>query len=142
MSWKGHLPPAQLAQSPSNLALGTSSTSSFSGQPVPLPHHPHCEEFQSKLKTFLLFAGFSLVLMLPCCSAYPRMLKPPSCEDLAMALRKVTGEKGKGNTLYFSGGVVSHLILYFLFLIPYSYNMHSSFTHFLCGNSCQNAATS
>jgi len=45
---QGHLPPAQSAQSPIQPGLGHcqgGGSHSFSGQPVPVFHHPHGEEF-------------------------------------------------------------------------------------------------
>jgi len=49
-SWhgQGHLPLGQVAQSPVQPGLGHfqgGGIHSFSGQPVPVPHHPHRKEF-------------------------------------------------------------------------------------------------
>jgi len=44
---QGHLPPDQVAQSPIQPGLEHfqgGGIHSFSGQPVPVPHHPHSEE--------------------------------------------------------------------------------------------------
>ena len=48
LPWAGHLPPHQVAQSPVRPGLEhfqTWGSHSFSGQPVPVPHHPHSKEF-------------------------------------------------------------------------------------------------
>jgi len=45
---QGHLPPDQVAQSSIQPGLEPcqgGGSHSFSGQPVPVPHHPHGEEF-------------------------------------------------------------------------------------------------
>jgi len=45
---QGHLPPDQVAQSPIQPGLEHcqgGGSHSFSGQPVPVPHHPHSKEF-------------------------------------------------------------------------------------------------
>jgi len=45
---QGHLPPDQVAQSPIQPGLEHcqgGDSHSFSGQPVPVPHHPCSEEF-------------------------------------------------------------------------------------------------
>jgi len=45
---QGHFSPDQVAQSPIQPGLEHcqgGGSHSFSGQPVPVPHHPHSEEF-------------------------------------------------------------------------------------------------
>jgi len=51
---QGHLPPDQVAESPVQPGLEHcqgGGSHSFSGQPVPVPHHPHGKEFHPNIES-------------------------------------------------------------------------------------------